>query len=226
MLEENQFKYSSKVLNIPLLVLFTMWFVYWCEYKFEINLSHFGVFPRDLIGLRGVLLSPFIHSGIKHLFNNSIPISIFVGMLFYFYEEISWRVLLLGGFFTGILTWLIGVSAYHIGMSGIVYLLFSFIFFSGVIRKHFRLISVSLIVIFLYGSMFWYVFPIEEGISWEGHLSGLIVGLGLAIYYRKHGPQKIEHKFEKTDFDLLFDENGNFSPQKEEEGDVLEDKVN
>lgn len=216
MSEENQFEYSSKVTSIPILVLLLMWLVYWCEYKFEMNVSNYGIYPRKLVGLRGVLFSPFIHSGIKHLFNNSIPITVFIGMLFYFYKEISWKVLLLGSLFTGILTWFIGASAYHIGMSGIVYLLFSFIFFSGVIRKHFRLISVSLVVIFLYGSMFWYVFPIEEGISWEGHLSGLIVGLFLAVYYRKFGPQQVQHQFEETEFDLLFDENGNFNPVQPE----------
>ena len=84
MSEENQFQYSQKVLNVPLMVLFVMWFVYWCEYKFEMNISHFGILPRELIGLRGVLFSPFIHSGIKHLFNNSIPIIVFLGMLYYF----------------------------------------------------------------------------------------------------------------------------------------------
>jgi membrane associated rhomboid family serine protease len=217
MSEEKQFIYSSKVINIPIVVVVIMWLVYWCEYKFELNFSHYGVFPRDIIGLRGVLFSPFIHSGIKHLFNNSIPIAVFIGMLFYFYEEISFKVLITGSFLTGVFTWLIGAPAYHIGMSGVVYLLFSFIFFSGIIRKHFRLISVSLVVIFLYGSMFWYVFPIEVGISWEGHLSGLLVGLSLAIYYRKFGPQKTLHKFVETDFDLMFDENGNFNPPKVEE---------
>jgi membrane associated rhomboid family serine protease len=217
MSDENQFKYSSKVMNMPILVVFLMWLVYWCEYRFQINVSHYGVFPRDMTGLRGIFFSPFIHSGIKHLFNNSIPIAVFIGMLFYFYNEIAWKILSVGSLFTGFFTWLVGAEAYHIGMSGVVYLLFSFIFFSGIIRKHFRLISVSLIVIFLYGSMFWYVFPIEKGVSWEGHLSGLLVGLVLAIYYRKFGPQKIVHQFSKTEFDLLFDENGNFNPPKEEE---------
>ena len=129
----------------------------------------------------------------------------------------------IGSLITGLLTWLIGVNAYHIGMSGVVYLLFSFIFFSGVIRKHYRLISVSLIVIFLYGSMFWYVFPIETGISWEGHLSGLFTGVCLSVYYRRFGPQKIEHQFTQTDFDLLFDENGNFNPPKLEEDDLADE---
>jgi hypothetical protein len=60
--------------------------------------------------------------------------------------------------------------------------------------------------------MIWYVFPIKEGMSWEGHLSGFLVGLFLAIVHRKKGIVKKEYQFSTTEFDLLFDENGNFSP--------------
>ena len=65
--------------------------------------------------------------------------------------------------------------------------------------------------------MIWYVFPVKEGMSWEGHLSGFLVGLVLAIMHRKKGLVKKEHQFTETEFDLLFDENGNFSPPKIEE---------
>ena len=198
-----------------------MWFVYWVEIKFDYNFTSFGVFPRDLKGLRGVLFSPFIHGGIGHLFNNTIPVFVFLMMLFYFYKEIALKVLIYGSLLAGILTWIIGVKAYHIGMSGIVYLLFSFIFFSGILRKHYKLIAVSLVVIFLYGGMFWYVFPIKKGISWEGHLSGLMVGFIFSIIYKNKGPQKKAYEYSVDEFDLMFDENGNFSPPQveEEEGD-------
>jgi membrane associated rhomboid family serine protease len=85
------------------------------------------------------------------------------------------------------------------------------------IKKHYRLVSLSLIIIFLYGSMIWYVLPIKEGVSWEGHLSGFLVGLYFAINYRNKGIVKEEHQFTQTEFDDLFDENGNFSPPKIEE---------
>jgi membrane associated rhomboid family serine protease len=199
-----------------------MWFVYWIEIKYNFNFTRFGINPREISGLRGVFFSPFIHGSTSHLFNNSIPVFVFLTMLFYFYKEISLKIVLYGSFLTGCLTWLIGGQGYHIGMSGVVYLLFSFIFFSGIFRKHFRLISVSLVVIFLYGSMFWYVFPIEKGVSWEGHLSGLFVGLLFSFFYRKTGPQKKEYIFKKTEFDLLFDENGNFNPPQVEEEELIE----
>ena len=141
---------------------------------------------------------------------------VLLSFLIYFYRTVYLKVLLLGWFFSGLLTWFIAREAYHIGASGIVYLLFSFIFFSGILKKQYQLVAVSLIVIFLYGSMVWYVFPIKEGISWEGHLSGFIVGFILAILFKKKGIVKEVYNFTQTDFDLLFDENGNFSPPQEE----------
>ena len=137
---------------------------------------------------------------------------VLLSSLFYFYKEVAYKVLLWGGFLTGFLTWCIARESYHIGASGIVYLLFSFVFFSGIIKKHFRLVALSLVIIFLYGSMIWYVFPIKEGMSWEGHLSGFLVGVFFAIIFRNKGIVKEKHIFTKTEFDTLFDENGNFAP--------------
>jgi len=214
--KQQQFTYSKYIIRIPVITIFIMWFVYWVEIKFGLNFTNYGVYPRTFFGLRGVLFSPFIHGSMGHLFNNTIPVFVFLVFLIYFYKEMAFKVLFYGVFFTGVLTWVIGVSAYHIGMSGIVYLLFSFIFFSGVLRRHYKLIAVSLVVIFLYGGMFWYIFPIEKGVSWEGHLSGVLVGLVLSILYRKKGVQKVKHIFHKDEFDDLFDENGNFNPPVQE----------
>ena len=65
-------------------------------------------------------------------------------------------------------------------------------------------------VIFSYGSMIWYVLPIKDGMSWEGHLSGFLIGFCFAFLYRKKGIVHKEFQFTKTAFDEQFDENGNF----------------
>ena len=219
---EKQIKISPKTFTIPFVFVFVIWFVYWIEIKFGFNFNKFGVYPRSFKGLRGVFLSPFIHSNTNHLFNNSVPLFVLSSSLFLFYRKVFWKILVFGGFIAGLLTWIIARESFHIGASGIVYLLFSFIFFSGIFKKHIRLIAVSLIVIFLYGSMIWYVLPIKEGMSWEGHLSGFLTGFLFAFMFRKKGIVKKEHQFTETEFDLLFDENGNFSPPKiEEEQDSL-----
>jgi membrane associated rhomboid family serine protease len=217
MKDEQKLKVSKSIFFIPVLYLVSIWVIYWVEITFGFNFNKFGVFPRSLIGFRGVFLTHFIHSNTSHLFNNSIPLFVLLSCLFYFYKEVSFKVLLFGGFFTGLLTWIMARESYHIGASGIVYLLFSFIFFSGVIKKHYRLVALSLVVIFLYGGMIWYVLPIKEGMSWEGHLSGFLIGLIFAIMYRKKGIVKTPHQFTLTAFDLLFDESGNFSPSEIQE---------
>lgn len=216
-MNEQEIKYSKNIFLVPALFVFAIWFIYWIEIQFGFNFNKFGVYPRNLSGFKGVFFTHFIHSDTKHLFNNSIPLFVLTMSLFYFYRDLAWKILLFGAFLTGFLTWIIARESFHIGASGVVYLLFSFILFSGIIRKHFRLVALSLIIIFLYGSMVWYILPIKEGMSWEGHLSGFIVGLLFAFIYRNKGLIQQEFQFSKTEFDLLFDEEGNFNPPKIEE---------
>jgi membrane associated rhomboid family serine protease len=224
MKDENILKLSKSIFLIPIVYVVSIWFIYWIEIQFGLNFNKFGVYPRTIEGFRGVFLTHFIHSNTNHVFNNSIPLFVLLSSLFYFYKDIAYKVLFFGGFLTGCLTWCIARDSYHIGASGIVYLLFSFVFFSGMIRKHFRLVALSLVIIFSYGSMIWYVLPIKEGMSWEGHLSGFLIGLILAIIYKNKGIVKEQHQFTKTEFDSFFDENGNFAPPKIEE-ELSEEKV-
>ncbi|MDH3323701.1 MAG: rhomboid family intramembrane serine protease [Flavobacteriaceae bacterium] len=215
-------KFSPLILAIPLYLVLGLWFVFWFEMKFGYNFNKYGIFPRSLKGLRGIVFSPFIHSDIKHLYHNSIPLFVLLLALLYFYRHIALKILIYGTLLSGFLTWIYARRSYHIGASGVIYLLFSFLFFSGVFRKNVRLIAVALAVIFLYGSMIWYILPVKEGVSWEGHLSGFLIGLIFAFFYRKKGLQKFKYSWERTDyqpddFDLLFDEDGNFNPPPKED---------
>ena len=214
---EDKLQYSNSIFLIPFILVFSIWFIYYLELRFGWNFNKFGVLPRNFSGFKGVFFTHFIHSNTKHLFNNSVPLFVLSSCLFYFYKDVATKVLMYGAFLTGFITWCIGRESYHIGASGIVYLLFSFIFFSGIIKKHFRLIALSLIVIFLYGSMIWYVFPIKEGMSWEGHLGGFVIGLLLAFLYRKKGIIKEKFVFSTTEFDMMFDDEGNYIPPQEME---------
>ena len=222
-MKETHFKFNKRILLIPSIAVFSIWLIYFIEIKFGFNFNHFGVFPKTVSGLRGIIFSPFIHSTFKHLFNNSVPLFVMLVSLFYFYQKIAIKVLLFGIFFTGILTWSFARPSYHIGASGVVYLLVSFIFFSGIFRKYYRLVALSLAVVFLYGSMIWYIFPTEERISWEGHLSGFLVGFFFSIIFKQKGPQPEKFVFsENKEFELLFDEDGNFNPPVIEENDELD----
>jgi membrane associated rhomboid family serine protease len=176
---------------LPGVFVFIMWLVKIIEVLFDLDLSNFGIYPLSLEGLPGILFSPFIHANFGHLFNNSLPLFFLGTALFYFYSEIAIRVSLWTYLLTGTLVWFAGRNAWHIGASGLIYGFASFLFFSGIIRKYFRLVALSLLIVFLYGSMVWGIFPnIYREVSWESHMLGFISGIVLAVWYRKEGPQQ------------------------------------
>lgn len=178
----------------PFLFLFFIWLIKVIEFLGEYNLYEYGVYPRqpDTL-LTGVLFMPLLHGDWQHLFSNSIAIGALGFMLVYFYRPLHFKIYFIIYFSSGIFTWLIGRPSFHIGASGIVYGLVSFLFVSGIIRKHLGLMAVSAITVLSYGSIVWGVFPLVNHISWEGHLGGFISGITLAFLYRKSGPQKLEY---------------------------------
>jgi membrane associated rhomboid family serine protease len=176
---------------IPGIFVFFMWLVKIIEVLFGIDLSEFGIYPLSARGLPGIVLSPFIHADFNHLINNSLPFFFLSIALFYFYSEVALKVFIWTFFLTGLLVWIAGREAWHIGASGLVYGLASFLFFSGIIRRHFRLIALSLLIVFLYGSMVWGIFPgIYKNVSWESHMLGFLSGVVLSVLYRNEGPQR------------------------------------
>lgn len=190
---EGAFYRKRLLLNsiIPGIFVFLMWLVKIIEVLFDIDLSRLGIYPLTVEGLPGILFSPFIHADFTHLFSNSIPLFLLSLALFYFYSEVALKVFIWTYFLTGLLVWFAGREAWHIGASGIVYGLASFLFFSGIIRRYFRLIALSLLIVFLYGSMVWGLFPgVYKNVSWESHMLGFISGVVLAVWYRKQGPQR------------------------------------
>ena len=220
------FRFTNKVLLVPMVAVLLIWTVFWAEVRFGLNFNDWGVYPRTLKGLRGVLTSPFVHGSVEHLYNNTLPIAILTAALVYFYNRVTWRVLLWGWLLSGLLTWIIGRASYHIGASGMIYVLASFIFFKGIFTKHYRLVALSLLVVFIYGGLLWYIFPIEEGISWEGHLAGFLSGLALALLLPSHAPPPPKYEWEREDYieeedEFLkhFDEEGNFIESSEEPSD-------
>ena len=224
MSEAHYFKFTNAVVVAPLFAVIAIWTVYWIELHFQVNLNEYGIYPQRLSGIKGIALSPFIHGSLEHLYNNTIPLAILMAGLFYFYRSISFQVLLFGLLVSGIFTWAIGRPSYHIGASGMIYLLVSFIFFKGIFTKHYRLIALSLIVVFIYGSMLWYIFPVEDGISWEGHLGGFLAGLALAFFLKSDIPSPKKYAWEHEDYneeaDMFlqqFDADGNFVGTGEEE---------
>lgn len=161
------------------------------------SLPKLGVHPREVEGLLGIITAPFFHSthdidgqiDVSHILNNSIPLLLLGTVLFYFFKDLSYQIFIWLFIGTGVWLWSFGRPANHIGASGIVYALFGFITVSGFLRKNKHLLSITMLTVFLYGSMIWGIFPTDPKISWEGHLSGLAIGIVLAVYFRKRGPK-------------------------------------
>lgn len=222
---KNYFRKKLYAISIlPICFVALLWVIFLIAYYNNINLIKFGVLPREMKGLMGIITSIFIHGDVEHIASNSLPIIILGMLLFFFYKKIAKQAFIWIWLISGAWLWIGGRNnenypVYHIGASTLIYGLATFLFFSGVFRKHLRLMVVSALVVFLYGSIMWGIFPFKDEISWEGHLFGAIAGLLVAFNYRKEGPQKREHHWEDEDDDL--ENTGNDSDNLEPENNEV-----
>ena len=196
---EKKIFYHSLILPAAFVVL--IWIVEIVEQVGGFSFVRFGVYPHHWEGLPGILFSPFIHSDFGHLISNTVPFFILSAMLVYFYRRISYRIFIQLYLLAGICVWIAGREAWHIGASGVVYALAAFHFVSGIIRNDVRLLTVSVVVVFLYGGLIWGMMPINPEVSWEGHLWGAVSGVVLALFYRKYQlrREKFEWEYEEEE---------------------------
>ncbi len=185
--------------QFPLIVMITMWAIHLLKATLWPGLYMYGIYPRELIGLRGIFLSPFIHGDLGHLISNSAPLFLMMVMILYFYRTVAMRSFLMIYFLSGLSVWLFARPVFHIGASGVVYGLVSFVFWSGVFRRSAKSIILALIVVFLYSGLIFGILPNDRGISWESHLLGGLVGLLTAYWYK----EEIEIDEEKQDPEWL-----------------------
>jgi membrane associated rhomboid family serine protease len=189
---------------IPFLFVMFLWLIKGTEELLHTSFSDYGLYPLKAKGLIGILTCPLLHADLAHLFANSIPLLILGGLLFYFYRSVAWQIIALVWLVTGLWVWVFARTGVHIGASGLVYGIASFLFFSGIIRRDPTTMVITLLVTFLYGGMIWGIFPEmfpKERISWESHLMGLVCGLVLAWYYRDTGPPRRTYRWEEEDDD-------------------------
>ncbi len=149
------------------------------------SLNELGNIPRQVGALPGVMFSPFLHGSIVHFISNIIPLCIFsFFMLQYgtrrYISATLWIIV-----FTGILVWLLGRTAVHVGASGVVYGYFGFLLLAGFLSGRKRLMGISLLVGFFYGGLIFGVLPSRPFVSWESHLFGFIAGLVAARIWAK-----------------------------------------
>lgn len=174
----------------PAVAVMVLWCVFLLDRTYAFDLARWGILPRTLHGLWGVLFAPFIHGDMEHLLNNSIPLLVLGSALLYFFPRLAGRVVLASWVISGAWVWISARANYHIGASGVVYGIAAFLFTSGLLRKQRTLMGLSLLVVFLYGGLIWGVFPIVPRISWESHFWGAACGVVMAFLYR-HVPAAV-----------------------------------
>jgi membrane associated rhomboid family serine protease len=161
-----------------------LWLIHLLIAGLDIRPETLGVRPRQLVGVLGIFLAPLVHGDFAHLLSNSLPLIVAGTTILYLYPRSALRVLPAVYFGPGLAVWLFAEGSSHIGASGLVYGLVSYIFFAGWIRRDQRAIAASLLVSFMYGALVWGVLPIKVGVSWETHLAAGLIGALMAIVLR------------------------------------------
>lgn len=202
--------------------LLVVWMVKLFEIEFNCSLVEFGIYPREWSGLWGLLFTPFLHADFSHLLANTPPLLILTFSLFYFYRKPAPLIFALIYLLSGLFVWMGGREAWHIGASGLIYGLAGFLFLGGILSSHVRLLTISLLVALLYGSLFWGIFPIQPEVSWESHLWGGLSGFGLAVVFRNALPRPlILPEYEDDAEDLVWQEDFQESDTEKEKNDPL-----
>ncbi len=210
-IEKRKFIHS---LVFPCFFLMLIWFIEIIKHVFGLDFTFLGLYPLKIKGLIGIITAPLIHANFSHLAANSVPLFILSVGIFYFYRDIAYKVFFFIYLITNIWVWFFAREAYHIGASGLVYGFASFLFFSGIIRKNAQLMALSFVVVFLYGGLFWGIFPDfipKENISWESHLMGAMAGVVIAIYFKEYGPQRKKYEWEEDEEEEENDDDKNSS---------------
>lgn len=171
---------TAVVVSVALLVV--LWIVEMVNLVLGGSLDRFGIRPRDMNGLSGILWAPFIHVSVAHLLANSGPFVVLSAIVLLRgvrqFVLVSLFVVLAGG----LLAWLIGRPfSVQVGASGVIFGYLGYLLARGVIERSVGAVLTSLAVLVVYGGALWGLLPVQPGVSFEGHISGFVSG-GLAAW--------------------------------------------
>lgn len=172
-------------IRFPLLFLLLIWSLHLIQVVTSFDFGFLGILPQRAEGLKGVLFAPLVHGDFAHLISNSVPLFVLTAIIMFFYRKVAISTFVMIYILTGLAVWAFARgSVFHIGASGVVYGLVSFVFWTGIFRRSLKAIVLALIVTFLYSGMFFGILPNQEGISWESHLLGAVVGIFAAYFFK------------------------------------------
>lgn len=169
-----------KRLSPVVILLAIMWLVFGVNFLlFNGSLNHWGLQPRTLSGLWHIPCVPFLHANLQHIVSNSIPFLILGGIISLQSPSRFAMVTIMGTILGGLITWLIGRNACHIGASGLIFCYFGFILASAIYKRTMGSIVLAVLTFIAYGGILWGLMP-QALVSWEGHAAGLISGVFIA----------------------------------------------
>ncbi|HMA98557.1 MAG TPA: rhomboid family intramembrane serine protease, partial [Wenzhouxiangella sp.] len=181
-----------------------VWITFGLQLLIGPEMTHLGLRPRDLDGLLGLLTTPLLHGSFPHLLSNTVPLFVGAVAILFLYPNSSLRVLPVLYIGSAALAWVFARPSVHVGASGLVYGILTYVFLAGMLRRDLRSVGVSLMIWFFYGSMVWGVLPLEERTSWELHASGLSLGALMAWFYRRWDlapVKRYDWEFDEDDHD-------------------------
>lgn len=167
-----------------------------------------GIWPRQTVGLIGILTAPFAHESFAHLMSNTLPMGMLATLTLYCYPRAARLALPLIWLLSGIGVWLFARTSVHVGASGIAHGLMFFLFVMGLIRRDRLAVVTSLVVFFLYGGMLMSILPGEERVSFEYHLAGAIAGVlaALLLHARDPLPPRKRYSWEDEELEPVVDD--------------------
>ena len=167
-----------------------MWLIKILEVVLGQDWGKYGLYPKEIFGVKGIITMPFLHGDFSHLMANTVPLIVLWGFIHINYQDVARKIVIWTILTTGLWTWSFARPNFHIGASGLVYGLISFVLVSGFLRRDRASLALSLLVVFLYGGFIWGMIPQEgNNVSWEAHLSGGIAGLVFAFAFHKYEPK-------------------------------------
>ena len=166
-------------------LLFTLLGIMWAVEMVDllpfVHLDRFGIRPRSVAGLAGIVCSPFLHDGFSHLIANSFPFVFLGGAVLLGGRRVFWSVTILVTLVGGLAVWLFaGRFTNHIGASGVIFGYLGFLLARGYFEKSAPWMLGACVVLFAYGGLLFGVLPGHAGVSWQGHLFGFLAGIGAA----------------------------------------------
>jgi membrane associated rhomboid family serine protease len=155
-----------------------LWLVHLVDTIVGHRLAWFGVHPRSLQGLWGILFAPFLHGSWSHLLANTVPLVMLGAIVMLWRKRDFFLVGAIAALVSGLGTWLVGgANTVHLGASGVIFGLLGYLLSRGIFERKTWSIVVGVVTFFVYGGALHGLLPGATGVSWEGHLFGFLGGV-------------------------------------------------